>query len=619
MTRYPTPGAGVSNSETENALFESMFARFGVSQYQFRELLASGEKFKVTKGVYLVNGGEVNTKVVLIIKGWAIAYKHGQGAFQGMSSVSSVSDPLDLPHVDSEGNLLGEPVCQYCGKLESDKEAASAQHIKGLLLPTRASVIGGSALVDKDVVLRPYPNDVVAATNLEYIQWEVDDLNRVVDAPKWRALQASIYYWLYVDLIGTLDRDRAISMMTKDKTATKKAVRPPTNKQLRSLAIFVAVPFFGFGFADNAIMLVCGDFIDSTFGAALGLSTLAAAGLGNWVSDAVGLGLGDAIEQQAARLGLSNGNLKPAQEKLPVARLTTTFSKLLGISLGCLAGMTPLLFMSSNKKEFTKEDLELYDALFAPNGVSTSDFDKLMEKATRKKLPALSQMVVGGEDMPKVMLLLRGEALAYGKQDPDQPIHKYTGSFEDAGGGDKPDGDDDRWVTSHGAVIGGSAMVNPTLRKSAYPNDIWSTSPVEWIEWDLDYLLEIMKEANPLQASFYSVLYVALVKNLEKDRPVKELEVYRAVLSAVLADGYLDAKEADYLWQTRKALNISEYDHFEVLADIGWSRQRWEVNLTTAQGPPPPQRTFMESVSKIEQELQNLRNVVNIATDAASA
>eukprot|EP00971_Amphidinium_carterae_P143804 2849619-Amphidinium_carterae.1 len=113
------------------------------------------------------------------------------------------------------------------------RKAASAQHIKGLLLPTRASVIGGSALVDKDrdgsmattaqmppegiptktkvvratfvlllsnlfrlcgvrlfkcfsckdVVLRPYPNDVVAATNLEYIQWEVDDLNRVVDAP----------------------------------------------------------------------------------------------------------------------------------------------------------------------------------------------------------------------------------------------------------------------------------------------------------------------------------------------------------------------------------------------------------------------------------------------------
>ena len=45
----------------------------------------------------------------------------------------------------------------------------------------------------------------------------------------------------------------------------------------------------GFGFADNAIMIVAGDRIDATLGVRLGFSTLAAAGLGNLISDVAGI------------------------------------------------------------------------------------------------------------------------------------------------------------------------------------------------------------------------------------------------------------------------------------------------------------------------------------------
>ena len=37
----------------------------------------------------------------------------------------------------------------------------------------------------------------------------------------------------------------------------------------------------GFGFMDNIIMIQAGDYIDTTFGAVLGISTLTAAGFGN--------------------------------------------------------------------------------------------------------------------------------------------------------------------------------------------------------------------------------------------------------------------------------------------------------------------------------------------------
>ena len=38
------------------------------------------------------------------------------------------------------------------------------------------------------------------------------------------------------------------------------------------------------------IMIVCGDFIDAQFGVMFGLTTMASAGLGNWLSDTIGLG-----------------------------------------------------------------------------------------------------------------------------------------------------------------------------------------------------------------------------------------------------------------------------------------------------------------------------------------
>ncbi len=56
------------------------------------------------------------------------------------------------------------------------------------------------------------------------------------------------------------------------------------------------IPMIGFGFIDNFIMLIAGDAIDETFGKALVISTFAAAALGNWVSDVLGLGLASSID-----------------------------------------------------------------------------------------------------------------------------------------------------------------------------------------------------------------------------------------------------------------------------------------------------------------------------------
>jgi len=123
-----------------------------------------------------------------------------------------------------------------------------------------------------------------------------------------------------------------------------------TKQQLHATALRTGIPMVGFGFLDNAIMLIAGDAIDHSFGVVLGISTLAAAGLGNLVSDLAGLGLGDYVERICARMGIGEANLTKYQEKLRVVGRWKLLGTVVGVTIGCLLGMLPLLFMDTNHR-----------------------------------------------------------------------------------------------------------------------------------------------------------------------------------------------------------------------------------------------------------------------------
>eukprot|EP00466_Bigelowiella_natans_P012006 jgi/Bigna1/34984/e_gw1.7.246.1 len=135
----------------------------------------------------------------------------------------------------------------------------------------------------------------------------------------------------------------------------------PTGLQLWRLFIVSAVPFIGFGFADNFIMIVAGDAIDNSIGLKMGLSTLAAAGIGNLISDVCGIGLGEVIDRRwSYRLGLKDPRLTPEQQSMRKSRWVKSIACILGISIGCILGMIPLLFLDNNKLYFfNKEEEEL--------------------------------------------------------------------------------------------------------------------------------------------------------------------------------------------------------------------------------------------------------------------
>ncbi|KAL6100241.1 tmem65 [Pungitius sinensis] len=130
---------------------------------------------------------------------------------------------------------------------------------------------------------------------------------------------------------------------------------PPTAEQIRYVLFHNAIPFVGFGFLDNAIMIAAGTQIELSIGVTLGISTMAAAAFGNLVSDLAGLGLAGYVEALASKLGMQGPDLTPKQVDMWQTRVSSHMGKAIGVSIGCILGMFPLFFLDDEKEKEKKE------------------------------------------------------------------------------------------------------------------------------------------------------------------------------------------------------------------------------------------------------------------------
>jgi GAF domain-containing protein len=119
---------------------------------------------------------------------------------------------------------------------------------------------------------------------------------------------------------------------------------------LRTVAFTTSIPFVGFGIMDNGLLILAGDAIDTSLGVILGISTLCAAAIGNIISDVAGIACGTLIEDFCANtLKIPVPPLTSAQRQLRSVRFAQQFGMGLGMTLGCIIGMLPLLFIDTNK------------------------------------------------------------------------------------------------------------------------------------------------------------------------------------------------------------------------------------------------------------------------------
>ncbi|XP_014217090.1 transmembrane protein 65 isoform X3 [Copidosoma floridanum] len=133
-------------------------------------------------------------------------------------------------------------------------------------------------------------------------------------------------------------------------------VPQPTKGDLMRVSVANAIPFIGFGFLDNSIMIIAGDSIEATLGAFISLTTMAAAAFGNTISDILGIGSAYYVELLAQRIGFQPPKLTPIQLDLPKSRRAANMGRVIGVTIGCLLGMSPLLFLHKETKEQSKDD-----------------------------------------------------------------------------------------------------------------------------------------------------------------------------------------------------------------------------------------------------------------------
>ena len=148
-------------------------------------------------------------------------------------------------------------------------------------------------------------------------------------------------------------RRKVSTTMVKEETSV------PTKQQLRIVALRYAIPMIGFGFMDNLVMIQAGDAIDQTFGVALGISTMTAAGFGQCFSDVAGNMSGGMVDAAVAKLNLPHHGLSETQLDMKVTRIWRTMGACVGVVTGCLLGMSCLLFMDTDAADRARRAKEL--------------------------------------------------------------------------------------------------------------------------------------------------------------------------------------------------------------------------------------------------------------------
>lgn len=132
----------------------------------------------------------------------------------------------------------------------------------------------------------------------------------------------------------------------------------PSGRQRRLYFMNNFLPFVGFGFCDNFIMILVGDLVDAKLGVAFGISTMAAAAIGNTFSDVVGIGASGFIETANAALGIPTSGLTSEQRADIRMRILKNTACALGITIGCVLGMAPLLFPARYRLWDSRDEVE---------------------------------------------------------------------------------------------------------------------------------------------------------------------------------------------------------------------------------------------------------------------
>lgn len=270
-------------------------------------------------------------------------------------SRSAVRDSFANLHIHQ--NRIG------CGFAAGVKPSVRHLGITGVLqgsgghAETTSTTVGLNKLQAQELVLRLTGEErimLIAALQEYESKLVKEEFAGQLAASRWRSKYGRPSK---VPRLGDVDPTGSYCSIPEDWLQRKQAesVPPPTTSQLIDIAVANSIPFVGFGFLDNFFMLLFGDYIDMYLGSYFCLTTMAAAALGNTFSDVLGIGTAFYVERLANKIGFNPPKLSPMQMDMPRSRNFANLGRVLGVTIGCLLGMFPLIFRKGKTKEDDKE------------------------------------------------------------------------------------------------------------------------------------------------------------------------------------------------------------------------------------------------------------------------
>lgn len=112
------------------------------------------------------------------------------------------------------------------------------------------------------------------------------------------------------------------------------------------LLLTAGLPFLAFGLLDNTIFILAGDAIDRSLSMLFGFSSLAAAGFGGVVSGVAGIQVHGLAERWIGKVA-PEPPLTPAQRQSDAYEETYRHGSTIGMVVGLLLGMTPLMLLNT--------------------------------------------------------------------------------------------------------------------------------------------------------------------------------------------------------------------------------------------------------------------------------
>lgn len=177
---------------------------------------------------------------------------------------------------------------------------------------------------------------------------------------------------------GTGEGKAAGSSTTAEASAAVSVA--PKLSTLILVAVEAGLPFVGFGFFDNAVMILAGDAIDGTLGFYLHCSVLASAAMGNVCSGLLGMQVHGLIEKAVSKVCDFTPLLSEADMKHPRVFFAGHIGGTLGIMIGLLLGMLPLLVIDSDPSE--KSSFMIFQKLDhnSSGSIELAEFVKCLEE-----------------------------------------------------------------------------------------------------------------------------------------------------------------------------------------------------------------------------------------------